>query len=159
MIKPLTLRPWLSPSMYNLLARETVLHLDLYAYRDALGSPWFRVIATQGGTRHLGQTWYAMSQTGLIDANHLMPADVLRGERSPLMHPLSWSRADGVLFSAVHPLLLAECARVDGYSAKTIHCHYVPVHDRPALNADVVNTYVDTPARGRPKRAALPDIL
>lgn len=122
-------RPWLSRSLCDRQLRETVMHVDLYAFAPALFVIEYRLAGKQLVARDV---WDA-------SLGVLIPSDM----PETLPPALYWTRETHRLFAPVHRALLArERGRTPELweSATTLLCHYVRCLDanpwpRGALNS------------------------
>lgn len=156
--KALDVRTWLDNTQYDLMARDVVLHYDLFAYVDQLGEYWFAVEARAGGMGKLAQSLYRLRGGALEPVT-----------ATPALTPVQWGRANHATFKAVHRALLGVRQALPGYTAITTHCHYVRPLDCDPWPRGTVNTYQYGGRVGpgeakrqrvrKADRAALPDLL
>lgn len=130
--KAMHVRTWLSGTEYDLLASNTALHWDLFAFTDMADCPWFVMEAREGGQRRVAGSVYRYDKaTGTLEERTM----------TPTLEPLMWTRDTHGLFRRVHRALLAACIMLPGYNRKSVHCHYVPVPDCDPWPRGTVNTW------------------
>lgn len=146
--KRMDVRTWLDGREYDLLSSSTVLHYDLFAYKDIAGHLWFAIEVRAGGVGKLAQSLFRFDPaTGQLETRHATPA----------LEPVTWGRATNHVFRRVHGALLALCGAVPGYNRRSVHCHYVPVPDCDPWPRGTVNTFhyggrVGGTGQGKPQR-------
>lgn len=152
--KTLPLRPWIKNTAYDLLSSNNVLHYDIKAYVDIRGGYWFRILASQGGTRKQGDSVY--------EYNH---AFGLLYERDPFefskmtLAEVKWTKPRNGAFRQMHKFLLGMCIALPGYNRASVLCHYVNVPDQDPWPRTMQNGYKytvrpDDPRRRKGKRVS-----
>lgn len=129
-------RPWLTRTLHDRLCRDSVMHVDLYAYWPAL----FVIEYRQAGKLLVARD--------LLDASLgvLVPAAL----PEPLPPVMYWTADNHKLFAPVHAALMArERAREPQLweSSTTLLCHYVRALDANPWPRGAINSF-----KGRAKR-------
>lgn len=96
--RPLILaRPYIRGAYYDRLAKQSVLHADLYAYRLE-GETYFKAVYTLGGRKALVTDLYRLTEAGALSP---WLADIPKHARA-----LLWDRSNASAFARAHKELL-----------------------------------------------------
>jgi len=151
----LPLRPWLRNTSWDILARDTVLHVDLFAYAGA--DTLFAIRYAFGGQNVVACDWVRHNGEYLAECN---APDAL----PPVLY---WARDTNGIFAPAHRALVNRAQHNAstllhslGTSAPlSVHCHYVRVTDATPWPRGFVNHYREPGKAGQTRAPRKPRTL